>query len=146
MRRLWDSFLALKITHAVAASLQSCPTLYDPIDGSPPASFSLGFSRQEYWNGLPFPSPMHVRWVQLCGSLSILWHCLSLGLEWRLPFSSPVATLSFPNLQAASYQMDHFWALNRCYRRYWIRSYWMRSIFIEIGLFLPKLSYFYGLL
>ena len=30
-------------------------------------------------------------WVQLCGSLSILWHCLSLGLEWELTFSSPVA-------------------------------------------------------
>ena len=29
-------------------------------------------------------------WVQLCGSLSILWHCLSLGLEWKLTFSSPV--------------------------------------------------------
>ena len=23
-------------------------------------------------------------WMQLCGSLSILWHCLSLGLEWKL--------------------------------------------------------------
>ena len=23
-----------------------------------------------------------VRWVQLCSSLSILWHCLSQGLEW----------------------------------------------------------------
>jgi len=22
---------------------------------------SLGFSRQEYWSGLPFPSPMHER-------------------------------------------------------------------------------------
>ena len=30
--------------------------------------------------------------MQLCGSLSILWHCLSLGLEWKLAFSSPVAT------------------------------------------------------
>ena len=28
-----------------------------------------------------------VRWVQLCGSLSILWHCLSLGLEWKLTLS-----------------------------------------------------------
>ena len=36
-----------------------------------------------------------VRWVQLCGSLSILWHCLSLGLEWKLTFSSPVATAEF---------------------------------------------------
>ena len=32
---------------------------------------------------------------QLCSSLSILWHCLSLGLEWKLTFSSPVATAEF---------------------------------------------------
>ena len=36
-----------------------------------------------------------MRWVQLCGSLRILWHCLSLGLEWKLAFSSPVATAEF---------------------------------------------------
>ena len=40
-------------------SLQSCPTLCDPIVSSPPGSPSLGFSRQEHWSGLPFPSPMH---------------------------------------------------------------------------------------
>ena len=34
-------------------------------------------------------------WMQLCSSLSILWHCLSLGLEWKLTFSSPVATAEF---------------------------------------------------
>ena len=33
-----------------------------------------------------------VRWVQFCGSLSILSHCLSLGLEGKLTFYSPVAT------------------------------------------------------
>ena len=33
--------------------------------------------------------------MQLCGSLSILWHCLSLGLEWKLTFSSPVVTAEF---------------------------------------------------
>ena len=90
---------------AAAKSLQSCPTLCDPIDGSPPGSTvpgilqartlewvaisfssawkwkvkvkslshvqlsatpwtaayqappSMGFSRQEYWSGLPLPSP-----------------------------------------------------------------------------------------
>ena len=86
---------------AIAKSLQSCPTLCDPIDDSPPGSsvprilqerilewvaiffsnacmhanllqssysatlwtaahqapMSMGFSRQEYWRGLPFPSP-----------------------------------------------------------------------------------------
>ena len=88
---------------AAAKSLQSCPTLFDPIDGSPPGSpvpgilqartqewvaisfsntwkwkvkvkslsrvrlvatpwsavhqapLSMGFSRQEYWSGVPLP-------------------------------------------------------------------------------------------
>ena len=44
---------------AAAKSLQSCPTLCDPIDGSHQAPPSLGFSRQKHRNGLPFPSPMH---------------------------------------------------------------------------------------
>ena len=44
---------------AAAKSLQSRPTLCDPIDGRPPGSPVLGFSRQEHWSGLPFPSPMH---------------------------------------------------------------------------------------
>ena len=95
----------LSSTAAAAKSLQSCPTLCDPIDGSPPGSPvpgilqartlewvaisfsnawkgkvkvkslsrvrllatswtaayqappSMGFSRQEYWSGLPLPSP-----------------------------------------------------------------------------------------
>ena len=44
---------------AAAKSLQPCPTLCDPIDGSPPGSPSLGFSRQEHWSGLPLPYPVH---------------------------------------------------------------------------------------
>ena len=40
-----------------AKSLQSCPTLCDPIDGSHQAPLSLGFSRQEYWSELPFLPP-----------------------------------------------------------------------------------------
>ena len=39
---------------------QSCPTLCDPMDCSLQASLSMGFSRQEYWSGLPFPSPTAV--------------------------------------------------------------------------------------
>ena len=31
------------------------PTLYDPWTVAPKASLSMGFSRQEYWSGLPFP-------------------------------------------------------------------------------------------
>ena len=93
---------------AAAKSLQSCPTLCDPIDGSPPGSpvpgilqartlewvaisfsnawkwkvkgkslsrvrllatpwtaayqapLSMGFSRQEYWSGVPLPSPKEI--------------------------------------------------------------------------------------
>ena len=33
--------------------------------------------------------------MQLCSSLSILWHCFYLGLELKLTFSSPVATTEF---------------------------------------------------
>ena len=33
-----------------------CPTLCDPMDCSLPGS-SVRFPRQEYWSGLPFPSP-----------------------------------------------------------------------------------------
>ena len=47
-----------KAAAAAAKSLQSCLTLCNRIDGSPPAPLSLGFSRQEYWSRLPFPSPM----------------------------------------------------------------------------------------
>ena len=36
---------------------QSCLTLCDPVDCSPPGSSIHRFSRQEYWSGLPFPSP-----------------------------------------------------------------------------------------
>ena len=36
---------------------QSCPTLCDPWTLAHQAPPSMGFSRQEYWSGLPFPSP-----------------------------------------------------------------------------------------
>ena len=100
-----SSFSFPKSAAAAAKALQSCPTLCDPIDGSPPGcaipgvlqartlewvaiSFSsawkwkvkgkslshvrllatpwtaayqappsMGFSRQEYWSGVPLPSP-----------------------------------------------------------------------------------------
>ena len=36
---------------------RSCPTLCNPMDYSRQAPLSMGFSRQEYWSGLLFPSP-----------------------------------------------------------------------------------------
>ena len=38
--------------------IQSCPTLCDPMDWiACQAPLSMGFSRQEHWSGLPFPTP-----------------------------------------------------------------------------------------
>ena len=67
------------------------------------APLSLGVSRQEYWSGLPGPSPMHscmlshFSCVQLCTTLWIAAHQapLSTGFSrqeyWSgLPFPSPI--------------------------------------------------------
>ena len=43
--------------YSLSEVVQSCLTLCDPVDCSPPGSSVHGFSRQEYWSGLPFPSP-----------------------------------------------------------------------------------------
>ena len=44
--------------HSLACALtQSCLTLCNPVDYSPPASSVHGIPRQEYWSGLPFPPP-----------------------------------------------------------------------------------------
>ena len=39
------------------SQVESCPILCDPMDCSLLGSPSMGFSRQEYWSGSPFPSP-----------------------------------------------------------------------------------------
>ena len=61
-----DAFVALKIystlvnwffSPVVVLVVQSCPALCNPMDCSPPGSSVHEFSRQEYWSGLPFPSP-----------------------------------------------------------------------------------------
>ena len=36
---------------------KSCPALVIPWTVACQAPLSMGFSRQEYWSGLPFPSP-----------------------------------------------------------------------------------------
>ena len=37
--------------------IKSCLTLATPWTAAPQAPLCMGFSRQAYWNGLPFPSP-----------------------------------------------------------------------------------------
>ena len=40
----------------LCSDTQSCLTVWDPVDCSPPSSLSMQFSRQECWSGLPFSS------------------------------------------------------------------------------------------
>ena len=39
---------------------QSCPTFSDPVTAAYQTPTSMGLSRQEYWSGLPLPSPNRV--------------------------------------------------------------------------------------
>ena len=55
--------------------VQLCAT---PWTAAYQASLSMGFSRQEHWSGLPFPSPMHEsesEVAQLCPTLSDPMDC-----------------------------------------------------------------------
>ena len=45
----------------------------------------------------------HLKWLQLFGILNILWHCSTLGLEWKLIFYSPVATAEFSKFVGRMY-------------------------------------------
>ena len=57
----WEIFgywFCLLTAAAAAKSLQSCSTLCDPVDSSPPGPLSTEFSRQEHWSGVLFPSPI----------------------------------------------------------------------------------------
>ena len=75
---------------------------------------SLGFSRQEYWSGLPFPSPMHEsenesEVTQSCLTLSYPMDCSlpgssvhgifqARGLEWVATAFSDLPCYTYPNL------------------------------------------------
>ena len=58
---LFPSFFSLKWKHdhlpLCAKSLQSCPSLWDPMDCNPPGSSAHGIPQARKWSGLPFPPP-----------------------------------------------------------------------------------------
>ena len=95
---------------AAAKLLQSCLTLCDPKDGSPPGSPSLGFSRQEHWSGLPFPSPMHEvksesEVAQSCPTLSDPTDCSLPGSSIHGIFQARV--LEWGITPSKSYHFNH---------------------------------------
>ena len=75
-------------TTAAAASklLQWCPTLCDPIDGTPPGSPVPEILQARTWSGLPFPSPIHEvksesEVAQSCPTLSDPMDCSPSGFS-----------------------------------------------------------------
>ena len=75
------SLFSVLVYAAAAKSLQLCPTLCDPIGGSPPCSPVLGFSGQEHWSGCHFL----LQWVQV-KSLS---HVRLLATPWTSAYQAP---------------------------------------------------------
>ena len=62
----WLGKPGMVLSAAAAKSLQLCPTLCDPTDGSPPGSPVPGFLQARTLEWLPLPSPM----LQSLGSQS----------------------------------------------------------------------------
>ena len=59
---------------------KSCPPLVTPWTVAHQAPLSMVFPRQEYWSGLPFPSPVPTR--KISKYLNILSHLLASGLVY----------------------------------------------------------------
>ena len=71
---------------AAAKSLQSCPTLCDPIDGSPPGSAVPGIlqARTLEWVAISFSSAW--KWQVKVKSLSCVW---LLATPWTAAYQAP---------------------------------------------------------
>ena len=75
-----------------AKLLQLCPTLCDPMVACQ-APLSMGFSRQEYWRGLPCPSPGFLP------DPGIRPACLTSDLHWQMG-SLPLVPPGKPSIQS----------------------------------------------
>ena len=75
-------------TAAAAKSLQSCPTLYDPIDGSPPGSPVPGTlqGRTLEWVAISFSNAW--KWNVKGKSLSHVW---LLATPWTTAYQAPLS-------------------------------------------------------
>ena len=79
----WNSYAAAA---AAAKSLQSCPTLCDPIEGSPPGSAVPGIlqARTLEWVAISFSNAQ--KWKVKVKSLSRAWH---LATPWTAAYQAP---------------------------------------------------------
>ena len=81
-----DCFSRSSVTAAAAKSLQLCPTLCDPIDGSPPGSPIPGIlqARTLEWVAISFSSAW--KWRVKVKSLSRVW---LLATPWTAAYQAP---------------------------------------------------------
>ena len=62
---------------------QSCPVLLKPMTAAHQAPLSMGFPRQEYWSGLPFPPPGDLPDPEMGPtSLASLLYCKQIFYRW----------------------------------------------------------------
>ena len=82
---------SLRIFSAAARSLQSCPTLCDPIDSSPSGSPAPGILQARTLEWVAIPSPMHESEVaQSCPTLSDPTDCSPPGSSFHGIFQARV--------------------------------------------------------
>ena len=90
LRCLTETITTLLISYATAAakSLQSCTTLCDPIDGSPPGSPIPGIlqARTLEWVAISFSSAW--KWKGKVKSLSRVW---LLAIPWTAAYQAPLS-------------------------------------------------------
>ena len=110
---LWSTQQVSRVNEAeVVFFFLECPCfLYDPTNVGNLISGSSAFSKSTCTSGSSqFTYCWSLAWKilsitllvcemsEMYGNLNILWHCLSLGLGWKLTFSSSVATAEFSKL------------------------------------------------
>ena len=96
--------------HCLVKVSQSYPTLCNPWTAALQAPLSMGFSRQEYWSGLPCPPPRYLPDPRIKPNLSCLLH-------WRAG-SLPLVPLGKPDNIYTHLECVH----SALYCRYFIRQ------------------------
>ena len=92
---------------------QLCPALSNTMDCSPPGSSIDGFSRQEYWSGLPLPSPYGyiICWFFFCSMGTFTFPLLDLFFISKCWGNSGYGPQIFVLLSTLSFQIHSFRSL-----------------------------------
>ena len=85
-RRNTSRHILIKLCYAMLSRFSRVRLCVTPETAAHKAPSSLGFSRQEYWSGLPFPSPMHEKRKVKVKSLS---RVRLLTTPWTAAYQAP---------------------------------------------------------